>query len=124
MYFCFPHHINIRPLPNTQTCNTQTRPIPLKTPKTLICHLSFVICHLSFVICHFRLSTSFFLPFKTTFETESFSVQAQEKVFQKSINPSGKHFLYLKYSQATTEVLSLVVWYRVRRQIQLDYNRY
>ena len=67
---------------------------------------------------------SFFLPFRTTFETDSLSQQAQEKVFQKSVNPSGKHFLYLKYSEATSEVLSLLVWYRVRRQIQLDANRY
>ena len=69
------------------------------------------------------LSSSFFLPFRTTFELESFSGELGERVQQNPVNSNGKYSLYLKFSEATTYVLRIVVIYRCQRYLQINSSR-
>lgn len=67
------------------------------------------------------LKSSFHLPFKTSFELESFDGAIGDRVQQSPINPNGKYSLYLKFSKATTYVIRVVVFYRVQRYIQINH---
>lgn len=69
------------------------------------------------------LSSSFFLPFKTTFELNSYSGVTGERIQQKPIGQNDKYNLYLKFSAATTYVIRIVVFYRVQRYIQINAER-
>ena len=69
------------------------------------------------------LSSSFFLPFRTTFEIDSLSGGLSERVQQNPINSNGKYSLYLKFSEATTYVLCIICIYRCQRYLQINSSR-
>ena len=69
------------------------------------------------------LTSSFFLPFKTSFEIDSFSDEVRERIKQQPINPFSKYLLYLKFSTETTYVIRVVAIYRCLRYIQFNSER-
>ena len=69
------------------------------------------------------LTSSFHLPFKTSFELESYSGLAAERIKQQPIGANDKYSLYLKFAQATTYVIRVIVFYRVQRYIQINSQR-
>ena len=68
------------------------------------------------------LKSSFFLPFKTSFEIDQFKGVASERISQ---NPacSSKYQLYLKFREPTSYVIRVTAVYTVHRQIQFNANR-
>ena len=69
------------------------------------------------------LTSSFFLPFRTTFEIDSLSGGLSERVQQNPVNSNGKYSLYLKFSEATTYVLRIICVYRCQRYLQINNTR-
>ena len=57
------------------------------------------------------------------FELESFSGELGERVQQNPVNSNGKYSLYLKFSEATTYVLRIIVIYRCQRYLQINSSR-
>ena len=69
------------------------------------------------------LTSSFFLPFKTSFEIDNFSEEARDRIKQSPINPYSKYLLYLKFEEETTYVIRVVAIYRCLRYIQINSER-
>ena len=67
--------------------------------------------------------SNFFLPFRTSFEIDSFQGKAAERVKQTPIFPNSDYLLYLKFSQPTEYVIRINVVYRVARVAQFNENK-
>lgn len=76
-----------------------------------------------FFLTHFRLRSSFFLPFRLSFEIDQFGGPLSERISQAPIGTNQKHFLYLRFSSQNTKVLKVICFYRVRRYIQITKDR-
>ena len=72
---------------------------------------------------HFRLRSSFFLPFKLSFEIDQFGAPLNDRICQAPIATNQKHFMYLRFSSQTLKVLKIICFYRVRRYIQITKER-